>query len=265
MIMLPYIIVGIASAATSALTFFSGFGLGTLLMPIFAIFFPVELAVMATAIVHFSNNIFKISLVGKFAERDLVIRFGLPAIVAALFGAFALGFVSKFGSLFRYNIGPHIAVITPVKFVIGSAMILFAMLELLPSFRDLKFDRKYLPIGGALSGFFGGLSGHQGALRSAFLTKVGASTEGFVGTNAVIGFAVDVVRLSVYAFMLITARTAAKEYSNEWPIIITGIIFAFVGVMMGKRYLHKITMRTVQTLTGILLLGIAIALISGVI
>lgn len=265
MTLLPYMIVGIASAATSALTFFSGFGLGTLLMPVFAIFFSVEIAVMATAIVHFSNNIFKISLVGKFAERDLVIRFGLPAIIAALLGAFALGFVSEFGSLASYNIGPHIAVITPVKLVIGSAMIIFAMFELLPSFRDLKFDRKYLPIGGVLSGFFGGLSGHQGALRSAFLTKVGVSTEGFVGTNAVIGFAVDVVRLSVYAFMLITARTAAKEYTTEWPIIATGIVFAFIGVMLGKKYLHKITMRTVQTLTGILLLGIAFALISGII
>ena len=29
----------------------------------------------------------------------------------------------------------------------------------------LEFDRRYLPLGGLLSGFFGGLSGHQGALR----------------------------------------------------------------------------------------------------
>ena len=37
----------------SALTFFSGFGLGTILVPVFALFFPIELAIALTAIVHF--------------------------------------------------------------------------------------------------------------------------------------------------------------------------------------------------------------------
>jgi len=73
-------------------------------------------------------------------------------------------------------------------------MIGFALLELHPRFEKLEFDREYLPFGGLVSGFFGGLSGHQGALRSAFLAKVGISPEGFVGTNAVIGLLVDLTR-----------------------------------------------------------------------
>jgi len=36
----------------SGLTLFSGFGLGTLLMPTFVLFFPIEVAVAATAIVY---------------------------------------------------------------------------------------------------------------------------------------------------------------------------------------------------------------------
>jgi hypothetical protein len=36
--------------AVSGLTLFPGFGLGTLLMPAFALFFPIEVAVAATAI-----------------------------------------------------------------------------------------------------------------------------------------------------------------------------------------------------------------------
>ena len=48
-------------------------------------------------------------------------------------------------------------------------------------------------------------------------------------------------------------------------MILTGILAAFAGVMIGKRFLHKITMKTVQTLTGFLLLGIALALGSGVV
>ncbi|MFQ6676338.1 MAG: sulfite exporter TauE/SafE family protein, partial [Fidelibacterota bacterium] len=42
----------------SGLTLFSGFGLGSILMPVMAIFFPVEVAISATALVHLANNIF---------------------------------------------------------------------------------------------------------------------------------------------------------------------------------------------------------------
>ena len=40
---MEYIIICLAALIASALTFFSGFGLGTILMPVFAIFFPVEI------------------------------------------------------------------------------------------------------------------------------------------------------------------------------------------------------------------------------
>jgi uncharacterized protein len=263
--MFSYIVVGVASVITAGLTLYSGFGLGTLLMPIFAIFFPIEVAVAGTAVVHFSNNIFKISLVGRHADKALVLRFGLPAIFAAFLGAFVLGYVSEFSEIARYQLGPRTAVITPIKLVMGVLMLVFSLLELLPSLRDIKFDRKYLSLGGLLSGFFGGLSGHQGALRSAFLVKVGVSTEAFVGTNAVIGFMVDAARISTYAVMLVFARTSSPINLTEWPLIITGIIAAFIGVMIGKKFLHKITMATVQVITGVLLFAIAIALGSGII
>lgn len=53
------IIIAVVALLASALTFFSGFGLGTVLMPVFAAFFPVDLAIALTAIVHFLNNVFK--------------------------------------------------------------------------------------------------------------------------------------------------------------------------------------------------------------
>ena len=57
---------------------------------------------------------------------------------------------------------------------------------------------KYIPLGGALSGFFGGLSGQQGALRSAFLIRTGLNKETFIGTSVVSAVVVDVSRLIVY-------------------------------------------------------------------
>ena len=81
---MDFIIVAVVALCVSGLTLYSGFGLGTLLMPVFALFFPVETAVAATAAVQGANNVFKVALVGRHADRSLVLRFGLPAIVAAL-------------------------------------------------------------------------------------------------------------------------------------------------------------------------------------
>jgi hypothetical protein len=263
--MAAFIIVGMAALVTAGLTLYSGFGLGTLLMPVFALFFPVEVAVAATAVVHGANNIFKIAVVGKHADKTLVLRFGVPAIIAAFAGAIALGYVSNFGEIIRYSIGSRSAVITPMKLIMGALMLVFALFELLPSLRELKFDRKHLFMGGILSGFFGGFSGHQGALRSAFLTKVGITTETFVGTNAAIGFMVDIARITTYAVTFLLAKTTSPLGPDQWFLILTGILAAFAGIMIGKRFLHKITMKTVQTLTGVLLLGIALALGSGIV
>ena len=41
----------------SGLTLVSGFGLGTLLVPVFGLFFPIEVAISLTAIVHFLNSL----------------------------------------------------------------------------------------------------------------------------------------------------------------------------------------------------------------
>ena len=83
-------VLGICAFGVSLLTLFSGFGLGTLLTPIFALFFPLEVAVGATAVVHLANNLFKLVLLGRFAAWPAVWRFGLPAIPAALLGAILL-------------------------------------------------------------------------------------------------------------------------------------------------------------------------------
>jgi uncharacterized membrane protein YfcA len=260
-----YFVICASAMLVSGLTLYSGFGLGTLLMPVFALFFPVEMAVAATAVVHGANNIFKVIVLGKDADRDLVLKFGISAIMAAFAGAGALGYVSGFGEIARYSIGFKTAVITPIKLLMGVLMFVFAMFELLPVLRNLRFDRKYLFAGGLLSGFFGGLSGHQGALRSAFLVKTGVSTQAFVGTNAVIGFMVDMARIIGYIGIYLFAGAIAPVFTNQWPLILSGVVAAFVGVIIGKRWMHKVTMKTVQWVTGCLLLGIAFLLGAGII
>lgn len=257
---LSYLVIAVSAFLAAGLTMYSGFGLGTLMLPVFALFLPVEMAVVATALVHGANNVFKVSLLGRNADREVVLKFGLTAILAAVLGSLALGYLVNLDASMTLTVeGSTVSEVTPVKLVIGLMMILFALFELLPRFRSLQFDRRYLPLGGLLSGFFGGLSGHQGALRSAFLAKTGLTTERFVGSNAVIGFLVDMTRIAVYVAFFHALDTA----TSAWPLVIVGSLAAFGGVLVGKRYLHKVTMKSVQTLVGVLLLGVGLALLLG--
>jgi len=255
-----FALVILAAGFASGLTLFSGFGLGTLLLPVFALFLPVELAIAATAIVHGANNVLKTALLGRNADFRIVVRFGLFAIVAAFAGVYVLSLLSAMPEIVAYSVAGRQAVITPVKLAMAILMTAFAVIELHPRFRGLEIDRRYLPLGGLLSGFFGGLSGHQGALRSAFLAKVGITPGAFVGTNAVIGLTVDLVRISAYASILFGGSLSVLVHSREGGLVLAGTLAAFTGVIVGKSLLHKITMAGVQRITGAMLVLCALLL-----
>jgi hypothetical protein len=184
--MLPYLLPSLAAFCTAGLTFFSGFGLGTLLLPVFALFFPLEVAIGLTALVHLANNVFKLLLVGKYADIAIVLRFGLPALAAAFFGAAALLQLTHLAPLASYHLLGRTFQILPMKLVVALLMVFFGILEVYPALSRFTLTPRWLPLGGVLSGFFGGLSGHQGALRSAFLLKCGLTKEGFISTGVVI-------------------------------------------------------------------------------
>ena len=104
----------------SGLTLFSGFGLGTLLMPAFALFFPLPVAIAATAVVHLANNLFKLALLGKFADKKIVLRFAVPAALAAVFGALLLKTISDIEPLAQYQLGSRQCSVTIVKIAIAA-------------------------------------------------------------------------------------------------------------------------------------------------
>jgi uncharacterized protein len=129
-----------------------------------------------------------------------------------------------------------------------------------PRLKKIEFNQRLLPLGGILSGFFGGLSGHQGALRSAFLIKAGLSKEVFVGTAVVIACFIDVSRLGVYA----TRFLDTDLYDNVTVVVITTLA-AIAGAYFGNKLLKKITIDFIQTLVGIMLIVISLALGFGII
>jgi uncharacterized membrane protein YfcA len=256
--------VGLVAFGVSLLTLFSGFGLGTLLMPTFALFFPVEVAVASTAVVHAANNVFKVALLAGGAPRAVVLRFGIPAIVASFFGAIALSSLSSQPPLASWPFVGRIALVTPVKLVMGLLILAFALFELVPSLRGLRAPVRWLPLGGALSGFFGGLSGHQGALRAVFLAPLGLSPTQFVSTQAVLALLVDAARLLVYGWSLASVGGAAGAGAIPWYLVATATLCAFAGAYLGKRLLPKVTVAALHLVLGALLVVVGVALSLGI-
>lgn len=254
------VVLALVAFGASLLTFFSGFGLGTLLLPAMLLYFPPELAVALTAVVHLSSNLFKGILLGKHANVKVLLQFGLPAALAAWLGAWLLGRMTPTTNWFEWNgLGMH-GTVTPLKVLLALIMIGFALLELWPRFQRWQLDPKWMPVGGLLSGFFGGLSGHQGALRSAFLVRAGLSKEVFVATGVVIATGIDISRISVYAGTL--SWDLLQEF--RW-VLSVAIAAAMLGVWIGRRLLQKVTMQVVQRIVAIMLILIALLLGSGLI
>jgi uncharacterized membrane protein YfcA len=228
---MDYIIPCLVACLASLLTFFSGFGLGTLLTPVFAIFFPIDIAIASTALVHFFNNIFKFAITAKHINKRVLFEFGLPSFFAATGGAFMLFFLADTDVLFTYHLAHHEFEITIMKSAIGVMIILFSVLE---NLKSKSIEKKSLFFGGLLSGFCGGLSGNQGALRSMFLNSIQLKKESYIATGVAIACFTDMARLGVYYKTMSFAHTDTK-------LIAFATMAAMIGAIIGKNLLSKTT------------------------
>jgi uncharacterized membrane protein YfcA len=253
-----YVVICAVAFLASGLTFFSGFGLGTLLLPAFAIFFAVEQAVALTAIVHFLNGVFKLFLVWRHIDRSVVVRFGVLAILGAFMGAGTLLWLTHAPPVYTYELLGRTFQVTAPKLVIGVLLLLFGAAELAPGFRRVSVPPRYMPVGGLVSGFFGGLGGMQGALRSAFLVKAGLSKEAYVATGAAIAFLIDVSRLTVYARLI-----REQEEALDYRLLGAAVLAAFLGATLGNRLLPKVKMTGIQAVVAAMLFLVGFGLIAG--
>ena len=260
-----YIIICTTAIIVSGLTLFSGFGLGTVLMPVFALFFPIEVAVAATAIVHLVNNVFKAFLLGHHADQRIIVRFALPAAVASVAGALVLSYFSELSPIIQYTLGNRVCSITWIKLIVALIIVVFSFIELSSKFNDLSFDTQYIPLGGIVSGFFGGLSGHRGALRTAFLIRAGLPKEAFLGTMVLSTIIVDISRIGVYGLAFFLSDFEQIKIQGGFGLVVAGSVSAFAGTYIGARLVKKVTMEAIRKIVGILLILLAMAMGTGLI
>lgn len=100
-------------------------------------------------------------------------------------------------------------------------------------------------------------SGHQGAFRSLFLTQNALSKEVFLATGVSLAVMVDFSRLSLYTRHWESAMA-------QWPLILIATLSAFVGTLIGKMFLKKVSSDFIHFVVAWMLGSVAFLLIVGV-
>jgi len=107
----------------------------------------------------------------------------VPAVVAALAGAFVLTRLSHLEPLGVYDLLGRRADVTVVKLVIAVVIGVFALLELWPRFEKVSFPPGLLTVGGVLSGSSGALWSPGGACGRRFFLRLRAYQGAVIATG----------------------------------------------------------------------------------
>jgi uncharacterized protein len=243
------IIIALAAFLASMFTLFSGFGLGMLLMAAMSLFYPVELAIGLTAIVHFLNNIFKFILFKNHINFKILFYFGGAAFIFSYIGAELLSYLKDL----------HIAPLENSYLNVFVAIILVVFAFYKPKIDLRTINPKFLGLGGILSGFFGGFAGQQGAIRSAFLVNLGLTKHAFIATGVAIALFIDIIRISIYY-----KNNILNSVVDEQMTVFIAIMSAFIGIFLGKKIFDKTEVKWIHFIVKGLIVLVAIFLILGI-
>jgi len=222
-----------ATFFAAALTVPAGFGLATMITPIVFLWLEPHEAVAVVGIVHGSHNAWKLKVLRSSVDYSAVRRYGWAMVVGALLGAALNTAVEA----------------DPLLLIVGVALVVLPLLSISERWTNVRLPDAEDRIGGFGSGFFGGLTGHQGALRAMFLQKRLPNKTEYAATAAVLALVVDVTRVPVYV-----ALEGWQILDAGWLIL--GLVLAAVlGVHLGKRWLKKWKSDTIRN-------GILVAIVA---
>lgn len=254
------LVIVVVTFVTSLITFFSGFGLGSVLMPVLGITVPIQTAIGITGIVHLVVSLFKSAILFKDINWKTTIQFGIPAAILAVGGAYLLRFIVDIPNLPSYELYRITANPTVLKIVVGSFLLGIVLYDIIPSLKKRKYGKKYLFLGGAIAGFFGGLTGLQGAMRSAFLMGTELEPEEYIATSASCSTIIDLARVAVY----IPTMLIASWNSIHTSITIVAASVAVVGTIVGFSFLKFVTIKTIRIIVVSMIVVLAISTILGI-
>ena len=211
------LLIMIAGIVAGGVASVAGFGIGSLLTPVFVTQVATQVAVAAVSIPHVVGTAARFWLLRGRVDRRLLVQFGLTSAAGGLTGALLQARTSSSG----------------LTILFGSLLLFVAASELTGLSKRMRFRGAAAWIAGALSGLLGGLVGNQGGIRSAAMLGVDVPRQAFVGTATAVALIVDGARLPVYL------ATSGAELLALWPTI----VFATIGVVCGTLFGHRVLVR----------------------
>ncbi|HET8574888.1 MAG TPA: sulfite exporter TauE/SafE family protein [Candidatus Paceibacterota bacterium] len=212
------ILIALLTFVASTVGTLAGFGISTIMVPTLLFFFPFSVVLIVVGIIHWFGNLWRIIIFRKGFRLRLTLLFGIPGMAAAVVGAF---FVSRVSD-------------TLLSQILGGILLFYVLFLLMkPTFTLSKKPISSIAAG-TLSGFFSGIFGIGGVLRSMFLSAYNLPKSVFIATAGAVSVLVDSSRLPVY---FLNGNTVPEELFFG---LLLFIFASFLGVEAAKFFVHKI-------------------------
>lgn len=233
-------LVAIASLVAGAIASVAGFGIGSILTPVFNTRVDMRLAVAAVSIPHLVATAVRFWRMRRDTSISVLKTFGVMSAAGGLTGAVLQQYASS-----------------PMLIVVFAALLVFVGIAGLTGVSErMRFGRTIGWIAGTISGLLGGLVGNQGGIRSAALLGYDLSPAAFVATATAIGLIVDAARMPVYAAI------DARRLVQLGPAIVIASACAVAGTLAGERVLKRIPPRRFRRLVATLVLALGFYMFS---
>lgn len=206
-----------------------GFGIGSLLTPLVATRYGVDVAIASVALPHLAAGVLRGSTLRRFVDVPLLLRFGSVSAAGGLVGAFLF---SRLGTDQLARVLGALLVATGISGVTGWA-------------ERWSAPRSAAWALGGVSGFFGGVVGNQGGVRAAALSTFRLDPAVFVETSTLTGVLVDLARTPVYL-----AR-AGHDVADIWSLVLVAIVGVLIGTLIGARALLGLSRERFGTIVAV--------------
>ncbi|MBU0606427.1 MAG: sulfite exporter TauE/SafE family protein [Armatimonadetes bacterium] len=210
--------IGLLTLIAATVGTITGFGTSTLMIPVLVIFFPPVEAIFLVAIIHWFGDVWKITLFRSGFDWRLLVLFGAVGLVTSYLGAYV-------------SLGANEQILLRL---LGLFLAGYSLFLLFHSKVKVPATGLTALAGGALSGFFAGMFGIGGAIRSMFLTAFDLPKAVYIATAGAIGLLVDSTRIITY---FLGGTTLPR---GLWYGLLLFIPVSFAGAWIAKQVLGKI-------------------------
>jgi uncharacterized membrane protein YfcA len=237
------LLVFLAGAFGGAIASVAGFGIGSLLTPAIASVTGAKLAVAAVSIPHGIGTSIRLWRFRREVDWSIVKTFGLTSAAGGVTGAVLNTWTSS----------------RALEIVFGSLLVLAGASQATGYAKRWRLRGSLAWFGGALSGFFGGLVGNQGGIRTAAMLGFEVNKRQFVATTTAVALLIDAARVPVY---VASQADAIASVSSTIAAAAAGVA---IGTLLGERMLAHVPDRHFRTVVGVLLvlLGASFLLAAG--